>query len=73
MSRFGLTFHHAVGEAVAAFLPTAGSLAVGVGADPMLLAIPHRPRGELRVRVAGGTPPNALVYGTGGLTIPPTG
>ncbi len=40
MSRFGFTLHRAVCEAVAAFLPVAGSLAVGIGADPMLLAIP---------------------------------
>ena len=54
----------------AAFLPVVASLAVGLGADPMLLAIPTALAASCAFMLPVGTPPNALVYGTGALTIP---
>ena len=54
----------------AAFLPVVGSLAVGIGADPMLLAIPTALAASCGFMLPVGTPPNALVYGTGALTVP---
>lgn len=54
----------------AAFLPVVASLATGLGADPMLLAIPTTLAASCAFMLPVGTPPNALVYGTGALTIP---
>ncbi len=54
----------------AAFLPVVASLAVGIGADPMLLAIPTALAASCAFMMPVATPPNALVYGTGALTIP---
>jgi sodium-dependent dicarboxylate transporter 2/3/5 len=54
----------------AAFLPVVASLAVGIGADPMLLAIPTTLAASCAFMLPVGTPPNAIVYGTGELTIP---
>ena len=54
----------------AAFLPVVASLAVGIGADPMLLAIPTALAASCAFMMPVATPPNAIVYGTGGLTIP---
>ncbi|MBM3907106.1 MAG: DASS family sodium-coupled anion symporter [Gemmatimonadetes bacterium] len=54
----------------AAFLPVVGSLATGIGADPMLLALPTTLGASCAFMLPVGTPPNALVYGTGALTIP---
>lgn len=54
----------------AAFLPVVGSLAVGIGADPLLLAIPTALAASCAFMLPVATPPNAIVYGTGALTIP---
>jgi sodium-dependent dicarboxylate transporter 2/3/5 len=54
----------------AAFLPVVGSLAVGIGTDPMLLAIPTALAASCAFMMPVATPPNAIVYGTGALTIP---
>lgn len=54
----------------AAFLPVVASLAVGIGADPLLLAIPTALAASCAFMLPVGTPPNAIVYGTGELTIP---
>jgi sodium-dependent dicarboxylate transporter 2/3/5 len=54
----------------AAFLPVVASLAVGIGADPMLLAIPTALAASCAFMMPVATPPNAIVYGTGRLTIP---
>lgn len=54
----------------AAFLPVVGSLAVGIGADPLLLAIPAALAASCAFMLPVATPPNAIVYGTGALTIP---
>jgi sodium-dependent dicarboxylate transporter 2/3/5 len=54
----------------AAFLPVVASLAVGIGADPMALAIPTALAASCAFMLPVATPPNAIVYGTGALTIP---
>lgn len=54
----------------AAFLPVVASLAVGMGADPLLLAIPTALAASCAFMMPVATPPNAIVYGTGRLTIP---
>ncbi len=54
----------------AAFLPVVASLALGIGADPLLLAIPTTLAASCAFMLPVGTPPNAIVYGTGALTIP---
>jgi sodium-dependent dicarboxylate transporter 2/3/5 len=54
----------------AAFLPVVASLAVGIGAAPMLLAIPTVLAASCAFMMPVATPPNAIVYGTGALTIP---
>ena len=55
---------HAAGLAYA-FLPVAGSVAVGMGVDPLLLAIPATLAASCGFMFPVGTPPNAIVYGTG--------
>lgn len=54
----------------AAFLPVVASLAAGIGADPLLLAIPTALAASCAFMLPVATPPNAIVYGTGALTIP---
>jgi sodium-dependent dicarboxylate transporter 2/3/5 len=54
----------------AAFLPVVASLAVGIGADPLLLAIPTALAASCAFMLPVATPPNAIVYGTGALTVP---
>ncbi len=49
----------------AAFLPVAGSLAVGIGVDPLMLAVPVAMAASCSFMMPVGTPPNAIVYGTG--------
>jgi sodium-dependent dicarboxylate transporter 2/3/5 len=53
----------------AAFLPVVASLAVGIGSDPMLLAIPTALAASCAFMMPVATPPNAIVYGTGRVTI----
>lgn len=54
----------------ATFLPVVASVAVGMGRDPMFLAIPAAMAAGLAFMLPAGTPPNALIFGTGRLTIP---
>jgi sodium-dependent dicarboxylate transporter 2/3/5 len=54
----------------AAFLPLVVSLAMGIGADPMLLAVPTALAASCAFMMPVATPPNAIVYGTGAITIP---
>ncbi len=54
----------------ATFLPLVAAVAVGMGRDPLLLAIPAAAAAGLSFMLPAGTPPNALVFGTGRLTIP---
>jgi sodium-dependent dicarboxylate transporter 2/3/5 len=54
----------------ATFLPVVASVSVGMGQDPMMLAVPAAMAAGLSFMLPAGTPPNALVFGTGRLTIP---
>jgi solute carrier family 13 (sodium-dependent dicarboxylate transporter), member 2/3/5 len=54
----------------AALLPVVASLAVAIGADPMLLAVPTVLAASCGFMMPVGTPPNALVFGTGRISMP---
>lgn len=54
----------------AAFLPVVAALAIGIGADPLLLALPTALAASCAFMLPVATPPNAIVYGTGKLSIP---
>jgi solute carrier family 13 (sodium-dependent dicarboxylate transporter), member 2/3/5 len=54
----------------AAFLPVAGSLALVIGADPVLLTLTTALAASGGFMLPVATPPNAIVYGTGALTVP---
>lgn len=54
----------------AAFLPVMASLAVAIGVDPMLLVIPAALAASCAFMMPVATPPNAIVYGSGQVTIP---
>ena len=54
----------------AAFLPVVGSVAVGMGADPLMLAVPAALAASCAFMLPVATPPNAIVYGTGHVRIP---
>jgi sodium-dependent dicarboxylate transporter 2/3/5 len=54
----------------AAFLPIAASVAVGLGHDPMVLGIPAVLAASCAFMLPVATPPNAIVFGSGYLTIP---
>lgn len=53
----------------ATFLPVAGGVAMGIGVDPMLLAIPVALAATCAFMLPVATPPNAIVYGSGYVTI----
>lgn len=52
----------------AVFLPVAGAAAVGMGADPLMLALPVVLAASLGFMLPVATPPNAIVYGSGAVT-----
>jgi solute carrier family 13 (sodium-dependent dicarboxylate transporter), member 2/3/5 len=54
----------------AAFLPIMGSVALGMGESPLLLAIPVAMAASCAFMLPVATPPNAIVYGSGFITIP---
>lgn len=54
----------------AAFLPVVGSVAVAMGVDPILLALPAALAASCAFMLPVATPPNAIVYGTGRVRIP---
>ncbi|MGO0575476.1 SLC13 family permease [Ornithinimicrobium panacihumi] len=54
----------------ATFLPVAGGIAGGIGIDPMLLAIPVALAATCAFMLPVATPPNAIAYGSGYVTIP---
>lgn len=54
----------------AAFLPVMGSVAIGMGQDPLLLAIPVAVSASCAFMLPVATPPNAIVYGSGIMSIP---
>jgi len=54
----------------AAFLPILGAVAVGLGENPFLLAVPAALGASCAFMLPVATPPNAIVYGSGLLSIP---
>ena len=54
----------------ATFLPVVASVGVGMGHAPMLLAAPAAMAAGLSFMMPVGTPPNALIFATGRLTVP---
>jgi solute carrier family 13 (sodium-dependent dicarboxylate transporter), member 2/3/5 len=54
----------------AAFLPLASSLAIAIGTDPVMLAVATTLAASSGFMLPVGTPPNAIVFGSGRLTIP---
>jgi solute carrier family 13 (sodium-dependent dicarboxylate transporter), member 2/3/5 len=54
----------------AAFLPLVAALAVGVGENPLLLVVPAAIAASCAFMMPVATPPNAIVYGSGYVTIP---
>ena len=54
----------------AAFLPILGAVAVGFGENPFLLTIPAALGASCAFMLPVATPPNAIVYGSGLLSIP---
>lgn len=54
----------------AAFLPVVGAVAVTMGIDPLLLVIPAGLAASGGYMLPVATPPNAIVYGSGAVTVP---
>lgn len=54
----------------AAFLPIMGSLAVGLGQNPLLLVVPTALAASCAFMMPVATPPNAIVYGSDRISIP---
>jgi sodium-dependent dicarboxylate transporter 2/3/5 len=52
----------------ATFIPVLGGVAVGIGADPMMLLIPAAFAATCAFMLPVGTPPNAIVFATGAVT-----
>jgi solute carrier family 13 (sodium-dependent dicarboxylate transporter), member 2/3/5 len=54
----------------AAFLPILASAAIGIGQDPMFFVIPAAIAASCAFMLPVATPPNAIVYGSGKVSIP---
>ena len=54
----------------AAFLPVMASVALGIGQNPFLLTIPATLAASAAFMLPVATPPNAIVYGSGMVSIP---
>ncbi len=54
----------------ATFLPIAGALALSLGQNPLLFAIPTALAANCSYMLPVGTPPNAIVYGSGWIRLP---
>ncbi|WP_380165182.1 SLC13 family permease [Jannaschia sp. R86511] len=53
----------------ATFLPVLAGVATGIGVDPLLLLLPAAMAATCAFMLPVGTPPNAIVFGTGRVTI----
>jgi sodium-dependent dicarboxylate transporter 2/3/5 len=51
-------------------LPILGATAVGMGLSPLTLSVPAAVAASCAFMMPAATPPNAIVFGTGYLTIP---
>ena len=54
----------------ATFMPVAGAIAIGAGVDPIVLLVPVTLAASCAFMLPVATPPNAIVFGSGLLTIP---
>jgi sodium-dependent dicarboxylate transporter 2/3/5 len=54
----------------AAFLPILASLAVGIGENPLFLVVPAAAAASCAFMLPVATPPNAIVYASGQVTVP---
>ena len=54
----------------AAFLPILGAVAIGLGENPFLLLVPAALGASCAFMLPVATPPNAIIYGSGLLSIP---
>jgi sodium-dependent dicarboxylate transporter 2/3/5 len=54
----------------AAILPLLAGVAVGIGESPLLLAVPATLAASCAFMLPAATPPNAIVFGSGKVTIP---
>ena len=54
----------------ATFLPIGGALAASLGQNPLLVMIPIALAANCSYMLPVGTPPNAIVYGSGLITLP---
>ena len=54
----------------ATFLPVVGAIAIESGMDPILLTVPVTLAASCAFMLPVATPPNAIVFGSGLLTIP---
>jgi sodium-dependent dicarboxylate transporter 2/3/5 len=54
----------------AAFLPILGSVAIQAGWDPLVLTVPAAISASCAFMLPVATPPNAIVYGSGRVTVP---
>lgn len=54
----------------ATFLPIGGALAVSLGQNPLLIMVPIALAANCSYMLPVGTPPNAIVYGSGLITLP---
>jgi solute carrier family 13 (sodium-dependent dicarboxylate transporter), member 2/3/5 len=54
----------------AAFLPLLAGVAVGIGENPLLLVVPAALAATCAFMLPVATPPNAIVYGSGYVTVP---
>ena len=54
----------------AAFLPVVAAFAIGIGENPLLLAIPAVLGASCAFMLPVATPPNAIVYGSGRVPVP---
>ena len=54
----------------ATFLPVVAAVAIELGVDPMLLAVPVTLAASWAFMLPIATPPNAIVFGSGHITIP---
>lgn len=54
----------------AVFLPIVGSIAVGMGHDPLIFVVPAALAASCAFMMPVATPPNAIVFASGRLTIP---